>query len=246
MRNLLFISYFFAIHLLLIIVLIKTDFLLRAGYRFSLIDNIQPEFTACYEQTKKILDRMDANTPDGSVIFIGSSLIQGLSVAAVAREAVNFGIGTDTTAGVLNRLSNYKSIRQASALVIYVGGNDFKRRNNDEILKNYSEITQLIPPQVPVVVNAILPVDENARSDLAGRNARSKELNSRLKLLCANRAADCLFLDPTTRFIDSSGNLKKQYHDGDGVHLNGSGNLIWIQELKEVVRKAKELAAPVA
>ena len=33
---------------------------------------------------------------------------------------------------------------------------------------------------------------------------------------------------------------KGGYHEGDGIHLNGVGNSIWIQELKEMVQKAQQ------
>lgn len=239
MQKNILIGYFILLHIFLVIMLVKTDFIARVGYRLGLIKKIVPEITEYYEKTKNFLEQIDTNTPDGAVIFIGDSGIQGLCVSAVASPSVNFGIGTDTTIGVLNRVPKYQSLKRASACVISIGGNDIRRRENEEILKNYSAILQAIPPQLPIIVSAILPVNENVhvRDDLLGRNRRSRELNSSLKTLCATQRPNCIFVDPSSKLIDSSGNLIKKYHEGDGVHLNGAGNSIWIKELKEAVRK---------
>lgn len=123
-----------------------------------------------------------------------------------------------------------------------IGVNDLQRRGNEEILKNYSSILQAVPPHLPLVFSAVLPVDERIRDDLAGKNTRIKELNTGLRALCEAQSPNCTFVDPGSKLMDSSGNLRKEYDDGDGVHLNGAGNSIWIQELKEVVRKAQPKA----
>ena len=182
---------------------------------------------------------MDANIPDGAVIYIGDSLTQGLCVTAVTTPSVNFGIGNDTTIGVLKRLPEYHSLERASVCVIAIGVNDLKRRGNEEIIINYSLILQTIPPHLPLIFSAILPLDERVRDDLSGWNTRIKELNSGLKALCEAQSPKCTFVDAGPKLADSSGNLRKEYHESDGVHLNGVGNAIWIKELKEVVKKAQ-------
>lgn len=240
MQKSLLIGYSICLHSLLILMLVKTDFIPRVGYRIGLIRNVGPEITKHYEQTKNFLERMDANTPDGTAIFIGDSSIQGLSVAAIVNPSVNFGIGTDTTVGVLERLPKYRSLKQASVCILSIGGNDLRRRGNEEILKNYAAILHAIPPRLPIVVNAVLPVDEHVRDDLTGRNRRSRALNSALKTVCVAQSPRCTFVDPGAKLVDASGHLSKQYHVGDGVHLNGVGNAIWIQALKDVVSKPRQ------
>ena len=239
MRNNLFIGYLIFLHLFLLLILWKTDFIPRVGYRFGFIKQIDPEITQHYEETAAFLERIDNNIPDETVIFIGDSGIQGLCVSAVVCPSVNFGIGTDTTIGVLKRLPRYQSLQRARACVLSIGGNDLRRRANEEILENYNKILQTIPQSLPLVIIAILPVDERVRDDLAGRNRRTGELNDSLKILCEAQGPRCAFVDPGPILADASGNLKKQYHVGDGVHLNGGGNSILIQKLKESVPRVK-------
>jgi lysophospholipase L1-like esterase len=153
---------------------------------------------------------------------------------------VNFGIGSDTTVGVLKRLPKYQSLERASLCVMAIGVNDLHRRGNQEILENYSLILQAIPSYLPIVFSAILPVNEFIRNDLAGKNKCIIELNSGLKNLCETKSPKCIFIDLGRNFVDLSGNLKNEYQEGDGVHLNGAGNTILIQELKKKIRDTQQ------
>jgi len=243
MRNKFLIGYVIFIHLLLLIVLVKSDFITRVGNRFGFFRHVEPEITQHFERMAQYHERMDANVPDGAAIFIGDSITQGLCVSAVASPSVNYGIGSDTTIGVLKRLPKYRSLDRARVCVMAIGVYDLQRRGNEEILKNYSSILQAIPKHLPLVFSAVLPVDERIRYDLAGKNSRIKELNSGLRALCEAHRPSCTFVDPGTKLIDSSGNLKKEYDDGDGVHLNGAGNSILIEELKKVIKGAQPRAA---
>ncbi|WP_319587292.1 GDSL-type esterase/lipase family protein [uncultured Desulfobulbus sp.] len=237
MQKIFFIGYLISLHLLLILMLVKSDFITRVGYRFGFIRHNDPEITQHYEQTIKFYERIDANVPNGTAIFLGDSSIQGLCVSAVVNPSVNFGIGTDTTIGLLKRLPKYQSLKRASMCVIAIGGNDIKRRDNEEILKNYSAILQAVPPHLPVVFSAVVSIDEHVRDDLIGKNRRILELNNGLETICKAQGPKCTFVDPNQKLVDASGNLRKEYHEGDGVHLNGVGNSIWIQELKEIILK---------
>jgi len=240
MRKKFLIGYVILVHLFLLLVLLKSDFTTRVGYRVGLIG--RSEITQHFQNMITYHKRMDANIPDGAVIFIGDSMTQGLCVSAVATPSVNFGIGNDTTVGVLVRLREYHSLERASVCVMAIGSNDLQRRRKEEILKNYSLILEAVPPHLPLVFCAVLPVDERVRNDLAGKNSRIRELNSGLKALCEAQSPKCMFVDPGPKLTDSSDNLRKEYDEGDGVHLNGAGNAIWIQELRKIVKKAQQRA----
>jgi lysophospholipase L1-like esterase len=242
MRKKLLLGYVIFVHLFLFLVLVKSDFATRVEYKLGSGRQANPEITLHFHQMVRYHERMDANTPDGSVIFIGDSMIQGLCVAAVDTPSVNYGIGNDTTVGVLKRLPKYRSLERASACVVAIGVNDLQRRGNEDILKNYSAILQTIPQHLPLVLSAVLPLDERVHDDLVGINTRIKELNSGLRGLCEAQSAKCTFIDPGAKLIDSSGNLGKAFVDGDGLHLNSAGNSIWIKELKEAVEKARPKA----
>lgn len=242
MRKRLLIGYIIFVHLFLLLVLVKSDFISRIGYRQDLTTEVKPEITLYFHQMVKYHQRIDPNVPDGAVIFIGDSITQGLCVSAVVTPSVNYGIGSDTTFGVLKRLPKYQSLSRASACVMAIGVNDLQLRENEEILKNYSRILHAVPQHLPFVLSAVLPIDERVYADFQGINARIKELNHDLRVVCNTERPRCTFVDPGSKFIDSSGNLRKDYADGDGLHLNGAGNSIWIQELKEAIQKAQPRA----
>jgi lysophospholipase L1-like esterase len=187
---------------------------------------------------------MDPNVPSGAAIFIGDSITQGLCVSAVFNPSANYGIGNDTTLGVLKRLTKYESLKRASIAILEVGVNDLRFRKDEEILSNYSSILQLLPAHLTVVVSAILPVNEGIDHKLRGYNARIGELNSTLKVLCESQKSRCTYVDPGQALIDSSGSLSTNYQEGDGLHLNGEGYGVWIQELKKGIKAAQQRRAP--
>lgn len=190
--------------------------------------------------------RMDGNVPDGAVVFVGDSLTQGLCADAVACPSVNYGIGSDTTVGVLERLPKYRCVSRASAVVLAIGSNDLDRRGDAEIIENFRRILAAVPQALPVVCSAVLPVNEPLlpASD-RGANARISGLNAGLKALCEGDAR-CVFMDAGPRLVDSEGNLSTTLQDGDGVHLNCEGNRIWIEELRAAVRTARSIVSSLA
>jgi len=236
MKKRIAIAYVICIHILLAIVLVKSDFIERAQRRLAIQSTGLPtEITPYFQQILRSHKRIDGNVPDGAVIFIGDSITQGLCVSAVACPSVNYGIGSDTTFGVLQRLPYYRSITRASAVVIAIGINDMKRRSNDDILVNYRTILEGIPETTPVILSAVLPVDEEIRSDLRGFSERIKNLNSGIEHL-ARGSQKLFFVDASPLLIDNFGNLADMYHD-DGVHLNSKGYAIWIDVLRKEFQK---------
>jgi len=178
--------------------------------------------------------RIDKNLPSGVVIFIGDSIIKGLAISAVHPLSVNFGIGHDTTAGVIQRLPTYKSIKKASLIVLGIGVNDLGRLSNAEITRNYATIFGLIPEDKLVLLSKILPIDESLKSK-NGYNARIISLNRVLDKFCAEVARlECLDIGPL--LVNEKGNLSSDFHIGDGIHLNSVGYHVWIKALKKKIK----------
>ncbi len=198
----------------------------------------RPEITEHYRTMLRYQRRMDGNVPDRAVVFIGDSLTQGLCTDAVACPSVNYGIGSDTTMGVLGRLAEYGSLKRASAVVLAVGVNDLLFRDNGAIVENHRRILATLPPDLPVVCSALLPIHEPIYGPSVVSNARIRELNSALKVLCSNEPR-CVFADAGPGLVDGEGNLKESLQDGDGIHLNAEGNAIWIGVLKTAVTTAQ-------
>ncbi len=227
-----FLIYLLLLHGFVIIVLLKTNtppkILSMFGYEIQ-----APELSAYYYGMTGFHKRIDKNVPELATIFVGDSLVQGLAVSAISPLSVNFGIGLDTTHGVITRISQYQSIKNARVVVVAIGHNDLKWRDDDQIVRNYLKIIELIPARVPILFSAILPVDEYIKT---GRdyNARIAIINSKLQSICDDKER-LKFLDISTYLSDSKGNLLPRYHIGDGVHLNALGNGVWISELKKKI-----------
>ncbi len=231
-------AYLIGIHILLAFVLLRSDFIDRAERKLGI--HASPEITEHFVTMLNFHRRMDGNVPERAVIFIGDSITQGLCVSAVASPSVNYGIGNDTTLGVLRRLSAYKSIERASVVVLAIGINDMIRRSNEEILENYRTIIEKIPKTTPIVLSALLPVDEESIDKWQRRNQqRIGKLNTSIEKLVKTDSR-LFFVDAGPLLIDGSGNMDDKYHDGDGVHLNSKGNAIWIDVLRNGIRKAQQ------
>jgi lysophospholipase L1-like esterase len=154
------------------------------------------------------------------VLFVGDSFIQGMCVSAIVDKAVNLGIGGDTTVGLLKRLPTYASIPSARAIVLAVGGNDLRERDNVQIVENYRQILSVIPENVAVLFCSVLLRDERCRPERF--NSRIAELNRFAAEICSSMA-NCHFVDLAERLKDTDGNLSHNCHEGDGIHLNCHG-----------------------
>lgn len=233
MRRYCFVAYFVAVHLLLAAVVWRSSFVQRAWSHAAAYIEPTTEITDLQRATVEYHKRIDGNVPDGSIVFIGDSLTVGLCTSAVACPSVNYGIGSDATAGVLNRLPAYQSLAKASAVVLAIGVNDLSRRDVDEFAANYRKILDEIPGSVPVICSAILPVDDSLTKSEFKKNARIREFNEAIE-----RAAHGeIFVDAGKQLADSSGNLLAEYHIGDGLHLNSKGNAVWIEALKVEIER---------
>jgi lysophospholipase L1-like esterase len=238
-RRATFIAYLLLVHGLLALMLWKSDFVSRVQRRLG----PAREITDQYNQMLAYQANMDGNVPDKSVVFIGDSLTQALCTDGVTCPSVNYGIAGDTTVGVLARLPKYQCIRRASAVVLAIGVNDMKFRDNQQIIQNYTRILNALPQGMPVVCSAVLPIDEGIYAPRSVvKNARIAEFNGLLKTLCSRRS-QCIFVDAGNKLADQTGNLSAAFQAGGGVHLNAAGNRIWIDELRKaigIVREPKE------
>lgn len=240
MKRKLLIAYFVLLHLFVVLILAKSDFISQVKGKFYLPTTNTQDLTDHYYRMLKYHKRMDDNVQSGAVVFIGDSITQGLCVSSIAPISVNYGIGSDTTVGVLKRLPEYNSLKLASVVVFAIGINDLNRcnRNNESILKNYESIIKDLPEKLPVVFSAVLPVDAKGRMRLRGLNERIRLLNNKIEMLCAN-SPRLFFVNVGPLLTDKDGNLSDEFYDSDGVHLNSKGNKIWINELRKVVVTAQ-------
>lgn len=156
--------------------------------------------------------------PPGAVLLAGDSLIAMLPARHVDSRAVNLGVGGATTADVRARLRGRDSLQRARALILLVGTNDLTR---EPVPAEPEALLAEIPPRLAVIVCTVPPIDPTAQRDrtLAGVSA----LNERWRRAAAARPNTVLA--PTERALaDPSGALRRELHQGDGLHLNAEGN----------------------
>jgi lysophospholipase L1-like esterase len=231
MKKKIIVLYLILIHGIFGVVLWKSDFLPKLVTRLGL--RTIPELTGHYYHMVTYHKGIDPGVPEGATIFIGDSLTQALCVDAITIPAINYGIGNDTTVGVLERIPVYQSLDRANQIVLAIGINDMRYRENDAILENYHKIIDLLPQDVPLLISGLLPISKEA--NFGTTHNRISELNRKLAKLVKFRE-NITFIDPGSALCNSEGHLKDDFHRGDGVHLNPRGNAVWIQTLKSALK----------
>jgi lysophospholipase L1-like esterase len=218
-------GYAAALHAALLFLVFKTDFLHRVERQFEDTPFAAQEFDVLSRRWATAFARSDARAKPGAIVFLGDSIMRELDTSSIARHTLNLAIPGETTARLLDRMERYRSIKTARGIVLGVGVNDLHWRPLPEAVANYAKILDLVPDGAPVLMMAVLPVDERVQRHF--RNADIGELNRRLSQLCAEHK-NCRFIDPTPSMRDETGNLRPSAHDGDGIHLSSLGHdLYW-------------------
>lgn len=214
-------AYGVLVHALLAVALAKPDWLLR--WRNQLLGR-GSEVPAWYADLHGFYQRQDQQLPPGRLVFIGDSHVQSLAVATLSTDAVNWGIGGDTSAALRQR-AHYHRLADARAIVLVIGSNDLGLRDDASILTNVQALLRQWAP-VPVLLSTILPVDDRSNPRLQARPARLARLAPAYAALC-QQFSHCQLLDSYQLFADHDGRLPVIWHEGDGIHLNASGYERW-------------------
>jgi lysophospholipase L1-like esterase len=228
-RSFAFLIYIFILHSLLIGIIIYPNLALRLATKLKLAP--ANESVIYYIAAMNTMHaRVDENTGPNAFIFIGDSLIQGLSVSSIRPVAVNFGIGHDTINGVLKRSLHYKSLRRASSVIISVGINDLRNNSVEQVIAEYAIMLKQLRRISNIFIHELLPID----SKLQGIELKKKISSFNKDLLKLAKSFDNIaLLKSSNKFIGINGDLKQSLHLGDGLHLNKDGYEIWIQQLKQ-------------
>lgn len=182
------------------------------------------EYDAAYRTRRTQLRRLADSVDPGAVLFVGDSILASLDIGALVDRGVQLSIAGDTTRRVISRLYNY-ALGDARLVVFHVGTNDLVYRRPAELQRPFARmLAQEVPAHVPVVLSAILPIDERATRRCS--NADIRAANRVIAQACAARPG-CTFVDAGVAVTDTTGGLDPRYHTGDGLHLNGAGNRAW-------------------
>jgi lysophospholipase L1-like esterase len=228
-------AYIAALHAALVLTLFQPEAVWRR------INQVWPspsgETVSAFRRSTRIIQRtIDITVRPNAVWFFGDSIIQMMDTGRITERAINLGIGEDTVTGVLARVGDHPALSGAVGIVLAIGTNDLAWRTASETAKEYERLLAVLPPEVPVIVSAVLLVDERVRArQLEGRNAKIAVLNAGITRLCAARGR-CYYVDAGPALVDETGNLAPKMHRGDGLHLSQAGYRTLIDTLITPVR----------
>lgn len=225
----LLVLYLLVLHAALLFAFAKPDLLLR--WRNQLLGR-RSEVPAWYQDVQGFYQRQDAQLRGGRLVFIGDSHVQGLAVSNLASDAINFGIGGDTSKALLAR-THYRALQQARAIVLVIGTNDLLYRDDAALLANVRALLARWS-NTPVILSTILPVDDRSNPRLRGRTTRLATLAKAYANLCTE-FPQCRLLDSYHLFADAEGRLAASWHEGDGIHLNSAGYQRWQMAIAQLL-----------
>ena len=233
MIKMILIIWLIGLHAFALLAIVDTDLPYRIDRKLGFGWLNPPEITQFYDDTLGSHLQLDSSVEAGSVIFLGDSLTQGLNVAAITNPAINYGIGMDTSLGLLQRIPHYESLNTASTIVLAIGVNDFIRakRNPEAVIENYQKIIASLPADKKIIINGVLPIDESF--GMNGINQKIVELNQSLETLASRQSLTMINLH--SQYANASGNLQAEFHIGDGIHLSHNGYKRWIDTLKQTI-----------
>lgn len=214
-----FALYVLALHAIVAVALFKTDLAPRALAKLKIGPPASTAHAAL--QNRLFLTYRDPIVPPGFSVFFGDSITHGLVTSAVAPESVNFGIGMQTSTDLLNRLSEFTSIRTADTVYLMIGINDIFKKNEGDLHRNYLKILDIIPPNTKLVWSGLMPAKKH--------NEAIRRTNTLINELC-NARQNCVYIDTFSAMIENYEN-----NFTDGVHPSPEGYRIWINLLSAAI-----------
>lgn len=214
-------------HLFSAVLIVKTDFIPKVKIKLGVVaatPNPHVPNMVRYHQW------MDSSVPDKAVIFLGDSITQGLATAAIAQYSVNYGIGSENTAQLIDAIPTYKSLTRSSLIVLAIGINDIAEGMKPGLNDRYKKIVDALPGKTPLIWSGVMPTQKQqiAFSDIA-------EANDVITALCEKRG-NCIFVDTWKFLADKDGQPITRYFLDDGVHLSPEGYKAWIVALKQAMQ----------
>ena len=188
---------------------------------------------------KRLQDFRSDPIEKGDVIFIGDSHTQSMgdwNQKLKIKNAINRGIGGDITEGVRARLDEV-ICAEPSKVFLLIGTNDvlWTKQSDDEIVANIIMIVKKLNhglPQAEIILNTLMPINEIWQKKPVNHsevNVKITKINNQLK---EQLEKDLEILDLAGLVMNSEGFLQNSLTT-DGVHLNKTGKMIWISEIRK-------------
>jgi lysophospholipase L1-like esterase len=193
--------------------------------------------TPIYGQRATLFDVLPVDST--SIVFFGNSLTQGCEWHELfgMPNIKNRGITGDTVDGLRNRLENVVS-GKPQKIFLLSGVNDVSHDlSADSIATALIDLVKLIhkeSPRTRVYVQSLLPINNSfgRYKAIFGKEQVIRDINAQLEP--AVKALGDTWINLYDLFVDSEGNLDKQYTN-DGLHLLGPAYLIWRDHISHYV-----------
>jgi lysophospholipase L1-like esterase len=177
------------------------------------------------------------------LLFLGDSITEGWGnndtwkKRYAPRNAVNFGIGGDTTQNVLWRITNDELEGLApKAIVLMIGTNNFGLHNDkpEDVARGVEALVKTLRAKRPyskILLLGMFPRDAKPGTDFRKRISTANELIAKL-------ADDkhVTYLDIGGKFLAEDGTLPKEIMP-DALHLSAKGYEIWGETMEESLKK---------
>lgn len=187
-------------------------------------------YSTFYEQRATLFEVLPITSTD--VVFLGNSITNGGEWAELFHDKriKNRGISGDIAQGVYDRLDPILKGKPAK-IFLMIGINDVAQgRSADSIASQIAQVVKKIKsdsPKTKLYLQSVLPVN-NQFGKFEGHTSRGAVvlvLNERLKALAA--LEHLTYIDLFVPFVDPLTGRMKSELTNDGLHLLGSGYLLW-------------------
>ena len=187
--------------------------------------------------------RMLNNLADGSVWIFGDSILQATDTNLISPFGTNWALGGQSLRRMINSLrTDFPQLHTAGAGVIMCGVNDLSNtsyygaRNAHSPDDAAATVVGMYANQLKNyltgkwVICHLLPCNEIV-TGAVGYNSQVAYVNSHLAGALTGCAAQIAFVPPPPILFGMDGNLKSEYHIGDGQHLNKAGSAIMAADI---------------
>ncbi|WP_196159527.1 GDSL-type esterase/lipase family protein [Reinekea sp. G2M2-21] len=169
-----------------------------------------------------------------TLVLLGDSHIEFMPVHDWDKNNVNLGIQGDSTYAVLDRIKDYEKIFDANTVVIAVGINDLVMEYSaKETLASLLQLIERFPQSTSVYVSQLLPLSE--AEGWSYINKISIKYNQMLTDEVRELPNVSVVPEPFT-IRNGEFDLLEIDHQGDGIHLSGSGYALWLESIDNAIR----------
>ncbi|MFT3788999.1 MAG: GDSL-type esterase/lipase family protein [Tepidisphaeraceae bacterium] len=180
-----------------------------------------------------------ASMADGDCVMIGDSLMSRMPPDLLPPDTFICGLPGDTTTGTTYRIRQYAFLNRASVLFISVGINDLGKTSDDGFLDRYRQLLDALPADKPIVCSCILPVDRRVFTYPHRENERIRVLNVKLQKLVESKP-NRTFVWCWDEMLDDEHNLRRDFHWGDGLHVNRAAYEVWTAKIRPALALARD------